>query len=357
MSSSVARAASTIVLGQSVAMSGPFGAVGSQFSLGAQLYFDGLNAKGGIAGIKVELRTLDDGDEPERCWSNTERFIEEGVFALFGYGGTATTLSILALASQGKIPLFAPLSGTQALRQPYNRYVTNVRASYFEEASAIVKHFSLVGTKRVGVVYQDDLLSALEGVNRSMDALKLQPVVNATIQRNSTNVDAAVSTILAKSPEAIIQICSYKACADFIRTARKQGFSGNFYCMSFVGAHTLIADLGGNARGVMVSQVVPSPYSPATLISAEYIAAMKLKGQTKNALSHSGLEGFVAAKAFSMAMRMAGKGMARESFVEAVQAIQGLDIGGMSLDYDARRNTLASFVEMTMLTEHGRILR
>lgn len=357
LSSTLARASNTLVLGQSVAMSGPFGAVGTQFSQGAKLYFDGLNAKGGIDGMKVELRTLDDGDEPERCWANTERFMEEGVFALFGYGGTATTLSILALASQGKFPLFAPLSGAQALRQPYNPYVINVRASYFDEASAIVKHFSLVGAKRIGVVYQDDLLSALEGVNRSMDGLKLQPIVNATIQRNSTNVDSAVKIVLAKNPEAIIQICSYKACADFIRAARKQGFSGNFYCMSFVGAHTLIADLGANARGVMVSQVVPSPYSPATSISSEYTVAIKQKGLTASALNHSGLEGYIAAKAFSLAARMAGKGIDREKFLESVQAIQGFNIGGMSLDYDTRKNTLASFVEMTMLTEHGRILR
>lgn len=355
--SSFVRAGNTVVLGQSIALTGPFGAVGTQFSLGAKLYFDVLNGKGGIDGLKVDLRTHDDGDEPERCWANTERFMNEGAFALFGYGGTASTLSILAMASQGKVPLFAPLSGAQALRQPYNPYVINVRASYFEEASTIVKHFSLIGVKRVGVVYQDDLLSALEGVNRTMDALKMQPVANATIQRSSTNVESAVRLVLAKNPEAIIQICSYKSCADFIRVARNLGYTGNFYCMSFVGAHTLIADLGANARGVMVSQVVPSPYSPATAIVAEYSSAMKLKGMTSFALNHSSLEGFIAAKAFVQAVRMAGKSLDREKFLEAIQSIQAFNIGGMVLEYDARKNSLSSFVEMTMLTEHGRILR
>lgn len=346
-----------ITLGQSVALTGSFGEVGTQFNLGAKLFFDSLNARGGIDGTKIDLRLLDDGDEPERCWNNTERFINDGVFALFGYGGSAPTLSILALASQGRLPLFGALSGAQALRQPYNPYVLNVRASYFDEASAIVKHFNSVGAKRVAVVYQDDSLSALEGINLSMDTIKLRPVANATVARNSTDVSNAVAGILKSGPEAIIQICSYRSAAEFIRQARRAGYAGNFYSMSFVGAHSLISDLGVNARGVMVSQVAPSPYTPAAPITAEFLTATKAKGLTDSAVNHAAMEGFLAAKAFATVYRSAGKNVDRESFVAAAQSTQNANIGGLELNYDAKRNSLSSFVEMTILTERGRILR
>ena len=81
-----------IVLGQSAAFSGPAAQLGIQMNKGARIYFDTLNANGGIHGAQIELRTLDDGYEPDRCKANTEKLVKDDVFALFGYvGRTART--------------------------------------------------------------------------------------------------------------------------------------------------------------------------------------------------------------------------------------------------------------------------
>ena len=50
-----------IVLGQSAAFSGPAEQLSIQMNQGARIYFDALNASGGINGRTIELRTLDDG--------------------------------------------------------------------------------------------------------------------------------------------------------------------------------------------------------------------------------------------------------------------------------------------------------
>ena len=53
---SLAQDANTpIVLGQSCALSGPSAQLGSQFSQGAKLYFDQLNAQGGIGRLTGHL--------------------------------------------------------------------------------------------------------------------------------------------------------------------------------------------------------------------------------------------------------------------------------------------------------------
>ena len=75
-------AAGPIVLGQSCALTGPSAQLGTQFSQGAQLYFKQLNAQGGVGRRQVELRTLDDGYEPERCVANTQKFLADDVMAL-----------------------------------------------------------------------------------------------------------------------------------------------------------------------------------------------------------------------------------------------------------------------------------
>ena len=63
--------------------------------------------------------------------------------------------------------------------------------------------------------------------------------------------------------QAIVQIGSYKACAAFIREAKKAGYGGKFYNVSFVGTQALADELGKDGAGVVVSQVMPSPYNPA----------------------------------------------------------------------------------------------
>src|SRR5689334_21487520 len=66
---------SEIVLGQSVALTGPSEQLGKDMQLGAKLYFDQVNARGGINGRKVTLKTLDDGYEPPRAAENTKKLI------------------------------------------------------------------------------------------------------------------------------------------------------------------------------------------------------------------------------------------------------------------------------------------
>ena len=55
---------SGIVIGQSIALTGPGSALAAPFHQGAKLYFDRLNASGGINGRRIELVTLDDKNQP-----------------------------------------------------------------------------------------------------------------------------------------------------------------------------------------------------------------------------------------------------------------------------------------------------
>ncbi|HEX6362133.1 MAG TPA: ABC transporter substrate-binding protein, partial [Albitalea sp.] len=254
-----AQSPGRIVLGQSAPFSGPASALGEEFRNGAQLMFDRVNAKGGIGGRTVELQSLDDGYEPDRCAANTRRLIDSGAFALFGYIGTPTSLAALPLATQAQVPFVAPFTGAEGLRTPFNRQAFHVRASYFNETAEIVKQLTAVGMKQIGVFYQNDSYgkAGLDGVTRALQPLGLKPTGLGTVERNTVDVDAAVRDILAGKPDAIVQISAYKSCAAFIRAARKAGFGGTFYNVSFVGTQALAQELGAEARGVVVSQVMP----------------------------------------------------------------------------------------------------
>ncbi len=354
-----AQSAGRIVLGQSAALSGPAAALGLRFREGAMLHFERLNAKGGVNGRQIELQSLDDGYEPDRCAENTRKLIESGAFALFGYIGTPTSLAALPLATQAKTPFFAPFTGAEALRAPFNRYAFHVRASYYDETAEIVRQTTAIGIKRIGVFYQNDSYgkAGLEGVTRALKPLGLEPAGLGTVERNTVDVDAAVKAIMAGKPDAIVQISAYKSCAAFIRAARKAGFGGTFYNVSFVGTKALADELGADARGVVVSQVVPFPFTASSQLAGEYLSAGKAAQGDKFEPNYSSMEGFVAARAFAEGLKRAGANAGTDALINGLESLRDLNLGGFFVDFSPTRHTGSKYVDLTILTADGHVRR
>ncbi len=343
-----------LVIGQSAAMTGPAAQLGIQFAAGARLMFDRINASGGINGKTIELKTLDDGYEPDRCAANTKKLIDEDVFALFGYIGTPTSVVALPLATSAKIPFLAPFTGAQGLREPFNRYAFHVRASYFDETARIVNQLYSVGMKNIAVFYQNDAYgqAGLAGVNRALATLGSKPVALGTVERNTVDVAAAVKAIVPSRPEGIVQISAYKSCAAFIRAARKAGAGGQFCNVSFVGTAALAAELGADARGVVVSQVMPYPFAPKSSLAGEFLKAAPA---AKVEANYSSIEGYVAAKVLGEGLRRAGTNPTRETLIAGLESMKDVNLGGYFVDFGPTKHTGSSFVDLTILTDDGRV--
>lgn len=349
---------SRIVLGQSAALTGPAAQLGIQMNKGAKIFFDQLNAAGGVNGHTIELRALDDGYEPERCKANTEKLIRDDVFALIGYVGTPTCVAALPLVNEAKIPFFGPFTGAESLRDPFSKWVFHLRASYYDETALIVKQLTSLGLKEIAVFYQDDAYgrAGLDGVKRALKPLDLEPAALGTVQRNTVDVAKAVAEIVPRTPDAVVQISAYKSCAAFIREARKAGYGGTFFNVSFVGTQALADELGREGRGIMVSQVMPFPFSTTTAISREYLDAVAKAGGDAQP-NYSSMEGYLAAKVFAEGLRRAGRSPSREGLVSALESIQNGNFGGFRVDFGAKDHVASSFVEVSMLTEDGKVRR
>lgn len=346
-----------MILGQSAAMSGPAAQLGVQFNRGARLCFDQVNAQGGVNGITIELRKLDDGYEPERCKTNTEKLIADGVTALFGYVGTPTTVAAVPAINAAKIPLIAPLTGAMVLREPLNRNIFHVRASYDDETELLVSHMTNLGLKRIAVFRQNDSYgeAGLNGVIKALLARKLAPVAVGTVERNSTNVAAAVNTILPSKPDAIVQISAYSSCAAFVRAARAAGYGGGFMNVSFVGTKALSDALGTGALGVMVSQVMPDPTATSVPVVRDFRAAVKAAGGDAQA-NYTSIEGYIAARVVVEALKRM-RNASRESLVSALESMGNLNLGGYPVTFSPRDHSASHFTELTMLTGDGGVRR
>jgi branched-chain amino acid transport system substrate-binding protein len=351
-----AQSGNRIVLGQSAAFTGAAAQLGIQFHAGAKLFFDQLNGQGGVNNQRIEIVQLDDGYEPDRCAENTNKLLAAEVFALFGYIGTPTSLAALPLSTKAQTPFFAPFTGAMGLRQPFNKLAFHLRASYNDETALIVRQLTNLGLDKIAVFHQNDSYgkAGLDGTVLALTARNLKPVATATVERNSVDVAQAVATINAAKPDAVVQISAYKSCAAYIRAARAAGYGGTFYNVSFVGTQALADELGKDGAGVVVSQVVPTPYSASRPITREFIEAIG-KGGNKVQPNFSSMEGFLAAKLFAEGLRRAGSRITRDSFISGMESIGEQSFGGFSVSLGPNDHVASSFAELSMLTGDGKV--
>lgn len=323
-----------IRIGSSLALGGHAGYLGSQMLHGAKAYINHINETGGIHGRMINLIALDDGYDPTRCLYNTQQLIlEEKVFSLFCYVGTPTVVRIIPLVNEAKIPLVGMFTGANRLREPINRYLINIRASYYQETKAAVDFFvQKMKLDKVAVFYQYDEygFDGLRGTEIALKPYGLIPVAKGSYVRGTLDVEAGLDKIIESQAQAVVMIGTYDSCARFIQLARDQNFSPLFHNVSFVGSKELARRLGPIGEGVLVTQVVPPPHTgekDGTLPGVtEYIDLLK-KYYPKSRPSFVGLEGYINAKILVEGLTRAGKEINRERFIQAIESIHKFDLG------------------------------
>jgi ABC-type branched-subunit amino acid transport system substrate-binding protein len=337
--STTTRSADTspIVLGQSCALSGPAKNLGLEMRAGLLAAFSKINDEGGVKGRDIVLISRDDGYEPDMAVKNTLDFINtENVFMLIGEVGTPTSNAVIPLVEQHKIPFFAPFTGAEFLRDPFRKYVINVRASYFQEMEKLASYLIEVKkVRKIACFYQDDSygLAGLEGIERALKKRGLDLVSRGSYERNTVAVLRGLTDVLKAEPEAVVLVGTYSACAEFIKLGKARTTKDLLYCnISFVGTESLQAALGRYTSNVIVSQVVPYPEDSAIPLIHEYTAAMR-KYQHDAPVSFTSLEGYIAGKLFfQISSAVPGK-LERESFITTMEQIGTFDLGGVVLQF------------------------
>lgn len=352
----------SITLGMTSPFTGTNGVYGTDMRQVIQTYFDQVNKTGGVNGRKINLVALDDGYETDRAVANTKSLInEKNVFALLAsYGSSPTTEAMNTVFGPAKVPLVGTISGAGSLREPISqnpngRYMFNVRASYADETEAIVNQLVSLGLKSIAVFYQNDGFgkSGLDGVTVALKKHNLAPTAAATVERNSVDVTAAVEAIAKSKPQAVVMVTLYKPTAAFVKAMKKANQSPMFMTLSPVGTEQLVAELGPDARGIGISQVMPYPFNDIVPMVRDY---QKLVG-AKAGYSYYGIEAYAMARVMVDALkRMGGKDPSREKLMAALESTS-LDMGGLKVAYSATNRQGSRFVELTVIGPGGKVLK
>lgn len=347
--------ADKILFGQVAALSGPAQALGQGMREGIVAAFEEANRAGGIGGRKLALKSVDDGYEPVKMIDGMKKLIgEDKVFAIVGAVGTPTAKAGQPIASAAKIPFIGPFTGAEFLRNPYNRYVVNIRSSYFQETEAWIDHLTKdLGISKIAILYQDDAfgLAGLEGVNRAMAKRKMELVATGAFRRNTEAIKSALLDIMKVEPEAVVTVGPYKPVAKFIKLAHQVKLNAVFVAISFVGSDALAQELAGQGAGVIVSQVVPFPRDTSLPVVASYQAAIA----AMNAKANPGfvsLEGYLVGRLVVETLKRLPGEPTREAFLDAI-AKAPFDLGGVKLAYGPAKNQGSDQVYFTVLQSDG----
>jgi ABC-type branched-subunit amino acid transport system substrate-binding protein len=248
-------------------------------------------------------------------------------------------------------------TGAEILRDPFNRYVFHVRASYYDETEKIVEQVVSTGGRRISVFYQADSYgeAGRKGTELAMTRRGMKIHSSGTVERNTVKVEQAVKAISASEPDAIVMVSAYTSCAEFIRQMRKAGSGATFYNVSFVGSKALADALGAEGSGVAISQVVPFPWGSGLPVVKEY--QQLAKKATFTDYNFSAMEGFLTAKVMVEALKRTGKNPTREGLIDALERMQDVDFGGFYVSYSPKNHAGSKFVDLTIIGRGGKFLR
>lgn len=354
--------AADLVIGQVAPLSGVLASTGQQMVVGGKIYFDSINAQGGIHGAMIRQEVVDDGYKvAETVRLTREMLARPEVIALFGFAGTANVTQLLTegVLEAGGAALVAPYTGGESLRSPFNPWIFHVRAGYAAEAEHMVKQVTTLGMERIAVMYQDDGFgkAGLLGVENALAKRNLKLAAAAGYERNTDKVEDAVKKIRASDAQAIIMISINKPSAAFVKQYRQGGGGARLYNISVVDPAELVKLAGlTNVHGLGISQVVPYPFMTSLPVVRQYQELLK-KYAPNETVNYTSFEEFVGAKVLVEGLRRAGPNPTRAKVVKALESMGSYDTGGITVSYSASNRIGSRFVEVTVVSSSGKLMR
>jgi branched-chain amino acid transport system substrate-binding protein len=361
--------AQDLLVGQAAALTNPAtGANARGIQTGFQVYFKYVNERGGVGGRPVKLVSKDDDLTPGKMLSITKEYIaDRNILALAGFVNTGgiTEVSKSNIAGQSGIALIAPLQGDKSIVGAANFFP--FRSGYPDEVVALVKEAAFTQKKRVAVVFWNitfgpAMKQVVEEESRTQNLnvvayvpIDAKPEAAAKFAEIMTS---AVAAAAKEKPDAVIMLISGKYALEFIKGIKNSEVAdAQLYAMSIVPPGDVVKAVGdAKARGLVIAQSVPFPFSPVLPIVSEYQKVMK-EYAPNEPLSFSTLEGFIGGKITVEALKRAGPKPTREKVLKALNSMGELNLGGVYVNYSPEARKGWGTVDLTVIGPGGKLLR
>ena len=351
--------AQDIQVGRSLPLTGPIAGYGIAKKLGGDAYIERINREGGVRGRKIRLTTIDDRYDAAEALKNIRTMEGNDVVAMLSLLGVPAVAAAQPVLEQLKLPAVGLTSGAAGVRTPVRRYSFPMRASYADEAAAITQHLTSLNMTRVLVVRQLNPFGAsvADTMIAALDKAGIKPVADVPYKVDGSDVKEVVAKMVAVGQVNVVFLAMQSGVAiPLIDSMRNTGtqVGADIFSVSAVDTTVLANMLKEKARGVAISQIVPLN-QPTLPLVREYLRDLKaIEGGTP---SFYGLEAYLEAKILVEGLRRSGATISRENLVTALESLGTYDLGGMYVTYGPGKREGARFVDLTMVSRNGTLVR
>lgn len=329
---------SEVVVGSVNDLSGIFAAVGVPAVKGSNLYFDKVNAAGGVHGRKIRYIVEDNGYQMPRAMQGYNKLLNrDKVFAMLGSLGTPMNLAGFKLLDPLGIPNVAPLSAARAMLQdPMHNKFTSF-SSYFDQSVVGVKHLAeLTGGQEVCSMYlpTDFGLEIMEGTKAGAEAAGLTFAAETTHKPDETDFVGSLSKLNEAGCDIVSLAVGVRQAITIVGTAKKMGLNDMKFLGTSASFLTVVAQVpGGVTEGFYAAASWKDLWAradeaaPKAFIE-EYKAAYNEDPQGFAML------GYASAEMLVKALEAAGPDLTQESFIAAMETLDYQDdLVGNHMDF------------------------
>lgn len=354
-------AAKEIVIGHVAGYTGPVTKDSSEMGEGAQVYFDAVNARGGVLGRKLQLLVVDDHFKPE----DTVTLIESmngKVSALLPPVGSAQFDQVLKAGVLDRInfPILGVIPGVESFREPLRKHLFHFRAGDFDQIAKMIDLTTSVGMTKIGVLATNnpngDQVTAFMQETLAKRNLKLAALGKYAIAK-TIDFGPAIKEFQKTQPDMVILVGPPFATAQFIKEAKVAGLASALYGLSYTD-FKLTTKVAGNdlARGVAIAQVLPNLNNRTMPLVKEFRSDFEKFGKVPNAVpSYFNLEGYVAAKILVEAIRRS-KDSSPQGVERGLEMLSEYDMGGFVVDFSPAKHNGSTFVDLSIIGAKGELV-
>jgi branched-chain amino acid transport system substrate-binding protein len=322
-----AAAADPIKIGALLSVTGPASFLGAPEARTLEMLAAELNARGGIAGRRVELVVKDTGGSPEKAISFAKQLIdEEQVFAIIGPATSGETLAVKAIADEAKTPLLS-CAAAEAIVNPVARWVFKTAQKDSDAIVQVFRQMKKAGIARIGVLSSNTGFgkAGREAIAKLAPAHGIQIVADEVYDKAATDLTAEVTKVKAADPQAILNWSIEPAQAIVIKNARQLGMKVPIFQSHGFANIQYVRAAGAAAEGVVfpASRIVVAEALPAGHPQKAVLVAYKKAYEAKYGDEASAFGGY-AHDAFTALVKAIGEvGPDREKVRGAIEGMKG----------------------------------
>lgn len=327
----------TIKIANIVELSGAGASVGTTFKNGVELAVKEINAAGGILGKKIVTTTYDTQTNPGVAKGQTQKAVDDGVFAIFGPVFSGSINVSMAESKKAEIPNFTGGEAANITQQgnPYIFRTSFTQAAAMPKVARYITDQAKLKTLAVIYVNNDFGKGGLDAIKKALGNSATKVVAEVSTDSGQVDFSSAVLKAKQSNADGIFAYTNEEESARLLRELRKQGWT-----KPVIGETTLtnqkVIELAGEAANGAIAHVGVTVDAPIPTIRA-YRA--KFEKEYNYISDHNGIKGYSGMYILKTAIEKVGK-LDRKAVAEAMHSLKvsAAQVPGVLMDVSFDKN-------------------